>query len=299
MPDLTTELNELESTLADANNRLVALSGDSSQEHRTAVGLIIAAMERARLSANARRLALKAQGAAATAAIDGYFDGIAPVREAMIADGDLSSSAQDDLREQLQTALQLNNADELDTLLAEVQAYDDVGSDTVKDARTALVDAEAALATAGQDLEVEQAALNAANQTATTLAARAAANSTLAYQQRAGLEVAITAGRLHQAVVHLQDLTNTRNALNAAISLAPPGFDADNTNTTAVTSNLTTEWTSGRDSYEQALATLVDSQETAFEQRLALAAAEADAQDRAARRLIDAAQQVADKKATL
>ena len=299
MLDLATELSELESTLADAGAQLTALSGDSSQEHLAAVGTIVAAMEQARLSAESRQLTLDAQDAAATAAAAAYFDAIAWAREAMTTGGDLSSADHDAVREQLRDDLGLVDLGQLDTLLGEVQSYDNVGSDAVDAARIALVAAEEALATAEEDMEAEQTALDAAGQAVSTLAEQALASGTLAYQQLAAVEDSSAAGRLHEAVVHLQDLTSTRDALNAAIALDPPRFDANETDSTTVTTDLTAAWTAARDSYEAALATLVDAQETFFEAQLSLASAEADAQDRAARRLIDAAQQVADRQATL
>ncbi|MCU7930218.1 MAG: hypothetical protein KZQ90_05415 [Candidatus Thiodiazotropha sp. (ex Codakia rugifera)] len=299
MPDLATELSELESTLADASTQLTALGGAATDEHLNRVAVIVNALEQARLSTESKQIVLAERDAAATDATNAYFDAIAGAREAITTGGDLSPSVQSALRDQLRTDLGLSDLGELDLLLAEVQSYDTVGSDAVATARAELDTATAELTTAEDDLALQQAALDDAFETLTTLAALASDSTTLAYQQLAAEEAAHTAGRLHEAVIHLQDLTATRDALNAAIALASPGFDANETDSATLTASLDAAWSVARDSYEDALATLVDKQETAFEKQLTLADAEASAQDRAARRLIDATQQVADKQATL
>ncbi|MEW8353487.1 MAG: hypothetical protein AB2665_06780 [Candidatus Thiodiazotropha sp.] len=298
MTDLATELSELESTLSDATTQLVALGGAATEEHLNTVNVIVNAMEQARLSAESLQVVLAERDTAAADASNAYFDAIAGVREAMTTGGDLSPSVQSSLRDQLRTDLGLSDLAELDTLLAEVAAYDAVGSDAVATASAELASAMAELATAEADMALQQTALDDAFQTLTALSSHASASATLAYQQLATEESARSAGRLHEAVIHLQDLTTTRDALNAAISLASPGYDANETDSATLTASLDAAWSAARDSYEQALATLIDKQETVFEKQLALADAEANEQDRAARRLIDAAQQVADTQAT-
>ena len=78
-----------------------------------------------------------------------------------------------------------------------------------------------------------------------------------------------------------------------------PGFDSNNTDATALTATLEGAWNAAKADYEAKLTDLLDKQSQRFERQLALAAAEADAAARGERRLLDAAQQVADRQATL
>jgi hypothetical protein len=298
MTDLATELSELESTLTDATTQLAALGATATEAHLTTVDGIVSAMEQARLSAESLQVVLAERDSAAEDATSAYFDAIAGVREAMTTGGDLSPSEHSSLREQLRTDLGLADLAELDTLLVEVEIYDAVGSDAVATARAELDSAMAELATAEADMALQQTALDDAFQTLTTLSSQASGNLTLAYQQLAAEEAARSSGRLHEAVIHLRDLNATRDALNAAISLTDPGFEANQTDLATLTASIDAAWTGARDGYEAALTTLVDKQETAFEKQLALAEAEASERERAARRLIDAARQLADKQAT-
>ncbi|MBT2988010.1 MAG: hypothetical protein KME65_03510 [Candidatus Thiodiazotropha sp. (ex Ctena orbiculata)] len=279
--------HDLEAVVADANAHLTAIAGGATDAHLNAIGVISATAEQARLSAETLEGGLAALDAAATAAADAYFDAIAWVRDAITSGGEMSPSQFGDLGTQLEDAL--GEGTDLDALLAEVVSYDSLGSDAVAAAQTAVDEASAALKTAEEDFAIRQAELEAASQAVTSWAVQAIDKGNLVYDLTAAVETAIAAGRLYEAVVHMQDLTYARNDLNGEISFDGHQFDANNSDADAVTTAMDSAWDTVHGNYEAALTALVDKQDDLYAAQLALAVAVADADERRARRLVDAA----------
>ena len=301
MADLNTELKELASLLATANHQLEALDPSASQTHMQRINQVIAAMEQARLDAKAEQLALASRDQKTRTAADGYFAAIETARTAMTTGGTLAPAVLSSQRNQLKTALRLGTLADLDTLLAEVASYDLDGRDAVAAANATLQNAATERHAAETALQASRAQLDRVERAITSLAAGALDYTDTAHRQLAATDGARDAGRLHEAVVHLFDLTATREHLNAAPTFDPddPGFDSNNNDATALTAALTAAWDAAKSDYEAKLTTLLDKQSHHFEAQLALAAAEAEAATRGERRLLDATAQVAAKQATL